>query len=60
MKSVEFKSIDKLVQVFVSVLTGCQTLSQVNQRLKPERPLAQIGGCHALLTNRGCQERWMR
>ncbi|MCO5183691.1 MAG: hypothetical protein M9928_06715 [Anaerolineae bacterium] len=44
MKSVEFKSIDKLVQVFVSVLAGCQTLSQVNQRLKPERPLAQIGG----------------
>ena len=61
MKSVEFKSIDKLVQVFVSVLAGCQTLSQVNQRLKTRTTAGtnrRLAG--ALLTNRGCQERWMR
>jgi len=44
MKSRDFTPHDKLKQVAVSILAGCQTLSEVNQKLKPERRLAQIGG----------------
>ena len=44
MKSYEFTPTDKLLQVFVSVLAGCQTLSEVNQRLKSERLLAYLSG----------------
>lgn len=44
MKSRQFTSQDKLEQVMVSILAGCQTLSEVNQKLKPEVGLAQIGG----------------
>ena len=44
MKSRDFTSYDKLKQVVVSILAGCQTLSEVNQKLKPERLLARAGG----------------
>jgi len=44
MKTRDFTPQDKLQQIVVSILGGCQTLSEVNQKLKPERQLAQAGG----------------
>ncbi|MAU01741.1 MAG: hypothetical protein CL608_31770 [Anaerolineaceae bacterium] len=44
MKSRDFTPYDKLEQVMVSILAGCQTLSEVNQKLKPEWRLALAGG----------------
>jgi hypothetical protein len=44
MRQREFCIQDKLIQMFVSILTGCETLSQVNQRLKAENGLAMILG----------------
>lgn len=44
MKTVDFSPTDKLLQVFVSILTGCEYLSVVNTRLRPERKLAQLLG----------------
>ena len=44
MKSRDFTAHDKLKQVTISILAGCQTLSEVNQKLKPERLLAKVGG----------------
>ena len=44
MKSRDFTPYDKLQQVVVSILAGCQTLFEVNQKLKSERWLAQAGG----------------
>ncbi len=43
-KTVDFTPIDKLEQVFVSILGGCETLSEVNTKLKGDLPLAQAGG----------------
>jgi hypothetical protein len=44
MKSCDFTPADKLQQVLISILAGCETLSTVNQKLKPELHLATIGG----------------
>ena len=44
MKSRDFTPYDKLEQVVVSILAGCHTLSEVNQKLKPELGLALAGG----------------
>jgi hypothetical protein len=44
MKKVDFSSADKLEQVLVSILAGCQTLSEVNVKLKGDQPLARSGG----------------
>ena len=44
MKARDFTAHDKLKQVMVSILAGCRTLAEVNQKLKAERLLAQIGG----------------
>jgi hypothetical protein len=44
MRQREFCSQDKLIQVFVSILAGCETLSLVNQRIKAENGLATIFG----------------
>lgn len=41
-KERDFKPTDKLIQVFLSVLAGCTTLSEVNTRLKSESPMAGI------------------
>ena len=38
----EFTPYDKLIQVLLSILTGCQTLSEVNSRLKSEVGLARV------------------
>lgn len=44
MRKRDFTSADKLTQVLLSILTGCQTLSEVNSRLKPELGLACVWG----------------
>lgn len=44
MKSRDFTPYDKLLQVLISILAGCQTLAEVNQKLKSEKWLAQAGG----------------
>jgi hypothetical protein len=44
MRKRDFTSADKLIQVLLSILTGCQTLSEVNSRLKPELGLACVWG----------------
>jgi len=41
-KERDFKPTDKLIQVFLSVLAGCTTLSEVNTRLKSESRMAGI------------------
>jgi hypothetical protein len=44
MKVRNFTVYDKLTQVMVSILAGCQTLSEVNPKLKSEVWLAKAGG----------------
>lgn len=43
MKTVDFSVGDKLQQVFVSILAGCETISEVNTKLKGDVLLAQAG-----------------
>jgi hypothetical protein len=40
----DFSAVDKLIQVLLSILTGCETLSEANSVLKPEIGLARIWG----------------
>ena len=42
MKSGDFSPNDKVEQVLVSILAGCETISEVNLKLKPEIQLAQL------------------
>ncbi len=42
MKKREFSPASKLIQVLLSILAGCQTLSQVNRLLGPELGLAAV------------------
>ena len=42
MKSYRYTGHDKLKQVFVSILSGCETLSEVNQKLRSEHHLANV------------------
>jgi hypothetical protein len=44
MKIRDFSPADKLNQVFLSILAGCETLSEVTTKLKPERGLAAVWG----------------
>jgi len=44
LKRRDFTPVDKLVQVLVSILAGCETVSEVNTYLKSELGLAQIWG----------------
>lgn len=44
MKTRDFSPADKLQQVLLSILAGCETLSEVNVRLKPEVGLARVWG----------------
>lgn len=44
MRQREYKPGEKLVQILISILTGCKTLSEVNGKLKPEVPLAKVLG----------------
>ena len=41
-KKRDFSPSDKLIQVLLSILAGCETLSEVNIRLKPEIGLARV------------------
>ncbi len=41
-KKSDFSLASQLTQVLLSILTGCQYLSQVNTRLRPERKFAQV------------------
>lgn len=43
MKKRVFTPIDKLEQIFVSILAGCETISEVNTKLDAEIHLANIG-----------------
>jgi hypothetical protein len=40
----DFDTISKLIQILLSLLAGCDTLSEVNYKLKPEVSLAQACG----------------
>lgn len=40
----DFDTAHKLIQILLSILSGCMTLSEVNSRLKPELGLANIWG----------------
>lgn len=42
MKTVDHSPASKLVQVFLSILTGCRYVSEINTRLRPEYALAQV------------------
>lgn len=42
MRERDFSPGDKLIQVLLSILAGCETLSQVNTRLKSETGLATL------------------
>ena len=42
MKTVDYSPPNKLKQVFLSILSGCEYLSEVNTRLTPDRTLAQV------------------
>jgi hypothetical protein len=44
MRERDFGSLDKLIQILLSIFTGCVTLSEVNSRLKPELGLATVWG----------------
>lgn len=44
MKKRDFSPIDKLEQVLISILAGCETISEVNTRLDAEVKLARVGG----------------
>jgi hypothetical protein len=44
MKTRAFSPADKLTQVLVSILAGCETLSEVNPRLQSEGHLAAVWG----------------
>jgi hypothetical protein len=43
-KIIRFSLIDKLEQILVSILSGCNTLFEVNTRLRGDVPLAKAGG----------------
>ena len=42
MRRRDFTSSDKLIQILMSILVGCQTLSEVNTKLRSEIGLAKI------------------
>jgi hypothetical protein len=42
MKKRDFRPSDKLIQILLSILAGCETLSEVNVRLKSEVGLASV------------------
>lgn len=44
MRSRYFEPVDKLIQVLLSILAGCETLSEVTTSLKPEKHLAAVWG----------------
>lgn len=45
-KTVNFSPTDKLEQILVSILGGCETLAEVNTKLQGDIPLVQAGNWH--------------
>src|SRR5512139_921012 len=43
-KTVAHRPADKLLDVLVTVLTGCRAIAQINTRLRPDQALAQAWG----------------
>jgi len=52
-KERDFSPTSKIIQLFLSILAGCDTLSEVNPRLKQETALAKAWGCAQLLLRFG-------
>jgi hypothetical protein len=44
MQTRTFSPAEKLIQVLMSILAGCETLAEVNSKLKPEVQLAAVWG----------------
>ena len=42
MKTVDYSPVEKLQQVMLSILSGCEYLSEVNTGLRPDKTLAQV------------------
>lgn len=42
MKMCDFSGVSKVIQVMISIMAGCETLSEVNTKLGSELPLAQL------------------
>jgi hypothetical protein len=42
MKTVDYSPANKLQQVLLSILSGCEYLSEINVRLRPDHALAQV------------------
>jgi hypothetical protein len=42
LKQVDFSGVDKLTQVVISMLAGCEYISEVNSKLKCEEALAEV------------------
>jgi len=55
----DFVPTSKLIQILVSLLAGCDTLSEVNLKLKPEVGLAQACGWPRLRINPTCPACWI-
>lgn len=49
MRKGDFEPHEKLIQVVLSILAGCETLFEVNSKLKHEQVLAQVLGLSRLL-----------
>jgi len=43
-KKIRFTSQDKLITCLVSIMSGCQAISHINTRIRPDRALAQSWG----------------
>lgn len=42
MQSRKFTPVDKLIHVLISILAGCEYISEINTQLRPEATLAQV------------------
>jgi hypothetical protein len=43
-KQIRYTSQDKLITCLVSIMSGCQSISHINTRIRPDRALAQAWG----------------
>ena len=43
-KQIRYTSQDKLITCLVSIMSGCQTISHINTRIRPDKALAQSWG----------------
>jgi len=60
LKKIDHTANDKLLDVLVSILSGCRAIYQVNTRLRPDLAFwPKRGGGHNLPANPIWPERWM-